>query len=270
MIFIVEYGVQTTLYFPLIDFGATDFESTPVSHASGDSQFSEDGAAFGNTTNAFAHEGNGIYSLVLEGSELSGKMIVVTIIDQTGPKEWEDQSLVIMTVNSASALLPVLNVNVEQISDDATAADNLELDYDGTGLARANSTIGTCTTNTDMVSAAPTAAANADAVWNEAVADHQTNSTYGNAFDDATVPTLAAISATANVAIADAILTRDLDNVEASAPIHSLCSAGLKLVSRFVASTGITYRTNGSTTHMTQTPTTDATADPVTELAAGA
>jgi len=44
-----------------------------------------------------------------------------------------------------------LSSNVVQISGDATAADNLELDYDGTGLARANSTIGTCTTNTDMV-----------------------------------------------------------------------------------------------------------------------
>lgn len=36
------------------------------------------------------------------------------------------------------------------ISNDLTAADNLELDYDGTGLTRANSTIGTTTTNTDM------------------------------------------------------------------------------------------------------------------------
>jgi hypothetical protein len=36
------------------------------------------------------------------------------------------------------------------VSNDATAADNLELDYDGTGYAKANSTIGTCTTNTDM------------------------------------------------------------------------------------------------------------------------
>lgn len=36
------------------------------------------------------------------------------------------------------------------ISGDSTAADNLELDYDGTGYTKANSTVGTCTTNTDM------------------------------------------------------------------------------------------------------------------------
>ena len=52
--------------------------------------------------------------------------------------------------------IPIVPANVTQISGDATAADNLELDYDGTGLTRANSTIGTVTlvttttTNTDM------------------------------------------------------------------------------------------------------------------------
>lgn len=39
-----------------------------------------------------------------------------------------------------------------KISGDSTAADNLELDYDGTGYNKLNSTIGTTTTNTDMVS----------------------------------------------------------------------------------------------------------------------
>jgi len=52
-------------------------------------------------------------------------------------------------------------VNVTQISADSTAADNLEADYDGTGYAKANSTIGTCTTNTDMIT---TAEVNAEVV----------------------------------------------------------------------------------------------------------
>lgn len=42
------------------------------------------------------------------------------------------------------------DVNIEEISLDSVAADNLELDYDGTGYTKANSTIGTTTTNTDM------------------------------------------------------------------------------------------------------------------------
>ena len=41
------------------------------------------------------------------------------------------------------------DVNVNAISDDTTAAANLELDYDGTGYNKTNSTIGTLTTNSD-------------------------------------------------------------------------------------------------------------------------
>ena len=91
------YGTSTTIYFPLIDAGTADFESTPVTHASGDTQISIDGGAFSNTTNAFAHEGNGIYSLPLLVSETSGSIIVITIIDQTATKAWEDQCVIINT-----------------------------------------------------------------------------------------------------------------------------------------------------------------------------
>jgi hypothetical protein len=85
------------VYFPLIDFGATDFESTPVTFAAGDIQYSIDGGAFTNCSNTPAHEGNGIYSLVLTASELSGTRIAVTLIDQTATKLWEDQALIIQT-----------------------------------------------------------------------------------------------------------------------------------------------------------------------------
>lgn len=43
-----------------------------------------------------------------------------------------------------------MDANVGAVSGDATAADNLEADYDGTGYNKSNSTIGTTTTNTDM------------------------------------------------------------------------------------------------------------------------
>ena len=45
------------------------------------------------------------------------------------------------------------SVNVVEVSDDSTAANNLELDYDGTGYAKANSTIGTATAVTNEVTA---------------------------------------------------------------------------------------------------------------------
>ncbi len=43
-----------------------------------------------------------------------------------------------------------IDSNIGAISGDVPAADNLELDYDGTGYNKSTSTIGTCTTNTDM------------------------------------------------------------------------------------------------------------------------
>jgi len=77
-----------------------------------------------------------------------------------------DQSGV--TVGTVTDVTNQVTADVTAISGDTTAADNLELDYDGTGLTRANSTIGTVTTNTDLV----TAATIADAVWDEAAAGH--------------------------------------------------------------------------------------------------
>ncbi len=50
----------------------------------------------------------------------------------------------------ANTVSPTVNADVVSISGDSTAANNLELDYDGTGYDKSNSTIGTCTTNTDM------------------------------------------------------------------------------------------------------------------------
>lgn len=100
-----KYGEATTILFPLIDFGATDFESTPVSFAAGDIQISKDEGAFANTSNTPSHEGNGIYSLALTAAEMQAARIVITLIDQTATKTWEDQALVIETWGHASAQL---------------------------------------------------------------------------------------------------------------------------------------------------------------------
>ncbi len=98
-----KYGVATTIYFPLIDAGAVDFESTPVSFVAADTQFSEDGAVFANTNSTPSHEGNGIYSLALLGTELEGATIAITVID-AATKTWEDQAILIETYGDPSAL----------------------------------------------------------------------------------------------------------------------------------------------------------------------
>ena len=102
-------GVQTTLYFPLIEWSATDpgddFVTTPAVHAAGDTKISQDGAAFANTTNGFAHLGNGVYSLVLTAAEMLAGQIVVTVVDQTGPKVWKDRLLLLETSRATEGVL---------------------------------------------------------------------------------------------------------------------------------------------------------------------
>jgi hypothetical protein len=97
-----KYGAAATVYFPLVDAGAVDFEATPVTFASGDTQISKDGGAFANCTNDPAHEGNGIYSLVLTATEMEAAVVVVTVID-SATKAWEDQAIIIDTYGNASA-----------------------------------------------------------------------------------------------------------------------------------------------------------------------
>ena len=137
-----KYGAITTLVFPLIDFGATDFEATPVTFATGDVKIIKDEGAAANTTNLPAHEGNGIYSLALTATEMEAARIVIVIVDQTATKLWEDQGLLVTTYGHASAQHAFdrdsAGVDVTSISGDSTAADNLEATYDGTGYTDPN------------------------------------------------------------------------------------------------------------------------------------
>lgn len=89
-----RYGTQQTFYFPLITSGGTDFQTT-WTPATGETQYSIDGGTFANTTNNPAHEGNGIWSLTMTATELSGTRIAVSIIDAGA--DVEDQALIITT-----------------------------------------------------------------------------------------------------------------------------------------------------------------------------
>lgn len=136
-----KYNEITNIYFPLVDFGGSDFESTPVTFATGDVKISKDGGALANTSNLPTHIGGGDYTLELTATELSAGYIQVILIDQTVTKLWEDQFIALQTHGNASAGLvfdldqATPAVNTTQISGDTTAADNLELQYDTTGLS---------------------------------------------------------------------------------------------------------------------------------------
>ena len=123
------YGVSATVYFPLIDFGATDFESTPATFAAGDTQIIKDGGTAANATNTPAHEGNGIYSLVLTATEMEATAISITIIDQTATKLFEDQAIVVHT-GFSHQLLALNAVEVYTVNTASTAASQTVFEAD--------------------------------------------------------------------------------------------------------------------------------------------
>lgn len=67
--------------------------------------------------------------------------------------------------------------------------------------------------------------------------------------------------------IADAILSRNASNVEATAGEHTLCTVILAILENAISGSTLTIkRTNGTTTHATKTLTTNAAADPITGI----
>lgn len=157
-----EYGTAATITQPMIVAGEINHAgSGDWTPAAGDVQISKDEGAMANITTLPTFT-NGEWRFDLSDSEMEGAEIYIKIVDQTDPKAVEDNAIRIHTFGNANACIQGdLNdistfnaasdtVDVGKISGDSTAADNLELDYDGTGFNKSNSTIGTCTTNTDM------------------------------------------------------------------------------------------------------------------------
>jgi hypothetical protein len=65
--------------------------------------------------------------------------------------------------------------------------------------------------------------------------------------------------------MADAILSRNVSNVESTAPEHCLATIVLAMLENSISGATLTIkRTDGSTTHYTKTLTTNASADPIT------
>ncbi|MDZ4278980.1 MAG: hypothetical protein U1B78_07560 [Dehalococcoidia bacterium] len=209
-----KYAQAATVLFPLIDRDAVDFE-TGATFAAGDVKIIKDEGAAANTTNLPVHEGNGIYSLALTATELTAARVVVTVIDQTVPKVWEDQAVLVDTYGNASAehafdldlaqqLVTVASMNADVVTAAAIAADAIgAVELAGDAVAEivnavwdeltaegrvagsygqlvkdnVNASVSSRATPADV----PTAAANADAVWDEAQSGHKAVGTFGRA-----------------------------------------------------------------------------------------
>jgi hypothetical protein len=153
-----------------------------------------------------------------------------------------------------------VDVNIEAISADAPSAANLEADYDGTGYNKANSTIGTTTTNTDMrgtdsayTGTPPTAV--------QIRTEIDSNSTQLAAI----LADVTGLDGATPNSLADALLNRDMSAV-ADTNARSPLNAMRLLRNKYsIAATTLTVTKEDDTTSAwTATITTDATADPIT------
>jgi len=99
------YGKAATLDgIPLITRGAVDYKSTPTL-ATGDVKLSKDGGAFANITTlpTVTPASDTAVRISLSSTELQCARLVIRFVDQTNPKEWEDQEVIIETESHPSA-----------------------------------------------------------------------------------------------------------------------------------------------------------------------
>src|SRR3972149_2017296 len=252
-----------------------------------DSEVSKDGGTFTDCTNEAAEiaTSSGLYTLSLTATEMNAD-IVATI---TKTSTTDAKTAVNVMYTATRQLVDLAFPTTSGRSIDTTATGAVGVDFDNVEGTRDAAEIGTgAITAAKFAAGAIDAAAIANgaidaatfaagAIDAAAIATGAIDAATfaAGAIDAAAIATGAsaadALAADAANEIADAILSRDVDNVEATAPVHSLCVAILKAVSRIRDNAGTleVYRTDGLTLKMSQTVTTDATLNPVDELSAG-
>ncbi len=153
------YGTAATISFPVIAFSTSSFHNslTTTLFAAGDFKISLNYADFTNTaTLPSVTPGGRSIVLSLTSAEMSAAHIELMIVDQTSPKVWEDQAVVIETYGTTSAQHG-FNRNQTTVQASLTAAQ--------TGVTIANVTAVTNTVTAHVTSFA------ANAISAAAIAD---------------------------------------------------------------------------------------------------
>lgn len=126
-----KYGEATTITFGLRETDGVALKSDAVC-VDGDVIIMKDEGAEANVDADFVDEGQG-YSLAFTATEMTAARIQGYIEDQ-GTPVWLGREFLIETDGHASAQHEVFPADIKQISGDSIAADNLESQYDATGL----------------------------------------------------------------------------------------------------------------------------------------
>lgn len=137
--------VKNTAY--RVTFPIYDADGDLVTGATGlDSEVSKDGGTFADCTNEATEiaTSSGVYYLDLTSTEMNADTVAIIVkTSSSGAKT----TIVVLNPQEAGDI----KVDVETISDDATAASNAEAFFDGTGYAGTNNVIPTVTSVTNAV-----------------------------------------------------------------------------------------------------------------------
>lgn len=297
-----------------VTFPILDADGDLVTGATGlDSEVSIDGAGFSDCTNEATEiaTSSGMYYLDLTSSEMNGDTIAIIVKTSSAgakttpivlyPQEADDIKVSVTYLGSSAIDQSggLINANVKQISGDATAADNEEAFFDGTGYAGTNNVIPTVTNVTNAPGSIRTGTAQAgaagsitldagasatDNLYNGAaiVITGGTGAGQTNAIIDyngtTKVATVARLWATnPNNTSAFAIIPQgvlallgipSVELNEAAMPEKSLYTALAHVGGHKVEDDGagnlVIYQSDGSTAHATQAFTDDGSALPIT------
>jgi hypothetical protein len=275
-----KYGVAATLLCPLIDFGATDFEATPVTFAAGDVLVSKDEGAFANIGTLPSHEGYGMYSMPLTATEMEAARVMVVLVDQSSPKLWEDQAILVESYGHASGQhafdLDLAALTEAQIN---AQVDTALSDYDGPTKAEMDAAHALLTTPAEVAAELATYDGPTHA---EMTAEHNTifenepdvnvvtwKGVEPNALVSGNVAAfMAAAVAQVQADMADVVLSRPISNVEPAA-FRTLYGAIASLVNRArINSSGDleVFKTDDSTVLETLAASVDRDQKPIVEL----
>ena len=176
MVFRRKYATAATIDgVPLVTVGSSDYKASPTL-AAGDAQISKDGGAFANlaTLPAVTPAAGRAVRVALSATEATAARCVIQFVDQTAPKEWEDQFVIVETFGHASAqeqidYADVVRAGLTALPNAAAEAAG-GLYTRGTGAGQINQEAnGQIDANAVKVSGDPTAADNLEAMYEGAL-----------------------------------------------------------------------------------------------------
>ena len=99
-----KYATASRVIFPLVTLGSTTLLAG-ATIASGDIEISKNEGSFAavGDSSLFVEVENGQYYVVVDATDMTCARFTIKVVDQTNPKEWEDQIIIGSTYGHASA-----------------------------------------------------------------------------------------------------------------------------------------------------------------------